>query len=155
VTRSAHPDDPDPLAPDHNRNRFRRRSRGTPPLASLPLRPASSGGDRGPRKDLVPLRGEVVERDVPVARPVERGDNYVYRPGLARQPQTVEVHHHYERPADPVPFVEESGVRWDRLGAYMFGIGMLLVVLLVLALAGVLDLHAVHPPWQAPAHSGR
>lgn len=95
------------------------------------------------------MSGEVVEREAPVARVVSPPSSAVGPasadgPFYYGEPRVIVI----ERPVDPVPFEEEPGIRWDRLGAYMFGVGMLLVVLLALALAGVLDLHAVHPPWQ-------
>jgi hypothetical protein len=53
------------------------------------------------------------------------------------------VHHHHAPLAAPAP-----SVRWRMLGAYVFGLAMLLVVLGLLLASGVIDLHALRPPWQ-------
>jgi hypothetical protein len=121
------------------------RSRGTTPLANLPLRTVSSGVDRGRSRrtgtDLERVSGEVVER---------RAQESVARPLADReqldQPRVVFVER--ERPEwELAP--EPSGVRWAMLGAYVFGVGLMLVVLLALVIGGVIDLHALRPPWLA------
>lgn len=86
------------------------------------------------------MRGEVVGPEPPMARPVpvQRRES-----GQVVHLHENHVHHHH---AAQAPVVDRN--RMAMLAAYAFGIAILLAVLVALIAAGVIDLHALRPPWQ-------
>jgi len=95
------------------------------------------------------LSGEVLEPvpRVQVPAPGEM-DPWTAHPVPQRSGQPVyvlrEEHHHHH----PAPAADASSIRWDRLAAYVVGLAMLVLVVCLLLAAGVVDLHALRPPWQ-------
>lgn len=97
-------------------------------------------------RDLQRVRGEVVERDVPVARPLPAG----------RGERVVVVHEHRYpdgMPTEPVvswrePESVREGLRWDRLALYLGSLLFAVVIAALLVAAGVLDVSLPPPPWK-------
>lgn len=96
-------------------------------------------------REVARLHGEVVGPVPPMAHPVPRDERgIVPAPRLPPVQVVREVHHHHAAPlVAPVP-----SIRWRMLGAYVFGLVMLAVVLVLLIASGAIDLHALRPPWQ-------
>lgn len=95
-------------------------------------------------REVARLHGEVVGPEPPMAHPIPRDERGTAL--VQRQPPlyVVQEHHHHHA----APLAPEPSVRWRMLGAYVFGLVMLLVVLLLLIASGAIDLHALRPPWQ-------
>lgn len=99
----------------------------------------------GKGREVVRVRGEVVGPEPPMAHPIPRDERGIITAPRVPPLQVVrEVHHHYPAPTA----APEPSIRWRMLGAYVFGLLMLLVVLGLLIASGAIDLHALRPPWQ-------
>lgn len=102
---------------------------------------------RRSREVTAPLHGEVVGPGTSDHRPVAWPEAPVaVRTRDGRQEihlHESHVHHHHAAPASPA-----DGIRWHMLAAYAMGIAVLLAVIVALIAGGVIDLHALRPPWQ-------
>lgn len=87
---------------------------------------------------------EVVGPVPPMAHPIPLRDEACALTAQRPAHIIVQEHHHHH----PAPLAPEPSIRWRMLAAYVFGLVMLLVVLLLLIASGAIDLHALRPPWQ-------
>lgn len=95
-------------------------------------------------REVARLHGEVVGPEPPMARPLPaRTRDGRHEIHLHESLHESHVHHHHAAPGPSV-----DGIRWHMLAAYAMGIAILLAVIVALIAAGVIDLHALRPPWQ-------
>ncbi len=96
-------------------------------------------------RELQRVRGEVVERDVPVARPVD--ETWSREAETWHQREVVVVHEHRYPDGMPTEPVAPTGWRWDRLALYLGSLLFAVVIAGLLVAAGVLDVSLPAPPW--------